>query len=183
MIATTGKPTKISYSSKILTKTKKSGEESTYKTTTKTFIGKELKIGYTYKKYYQSKTAFLRLSGKLKIYKGPLLVSDTLNNNKVLLLNKKAERFPDYYDKSAKKRGSNILTNWKVPKVKIPRANVDTIRKAYQKKYKVKPNWTKDKIDLHHIKPVKYGGSSKLANYMAIPNDKHILITTWFLNY
>lgn len=44
-----------------------------------------------------------------------------------------------------------------------------------------KLDWTKYQI--HHIRPLKYGGTNSLSNGMAIPNSQHLLLTTWWLNY
>lgn len=81
-----------------------------------------------------------------------------------------------------KKVASTIRTDWTKEK-KYKRAKTATIRKEYEKKYKVKPKWDKDKIELHHIRPVAYGGNYKLGNYQAIPKANHAKITTWFVNY
>lgn len=103
------------------------------------------------------------------------------------LVNRTGNAFPDYQDPWSKKKASDgVCTNW----VKVDIANRvpwnGAIRAAKIEEYKATygdPKWDWSLYDLHHIRPVAFGGTNDLSNLIPLPKAVHSTITGWFNGY
>lgn len=177
-----GKPSSVKTTLKILKKPSKGSKATTYHTRSHTFKGISLRSGAKYEYEIPKSTGFYKKEFITTMTSGGKKASKVVPDSKYVLFNKKLSKFPDFTDKWSKKVASDIRTDW--PKgQKYKRVATVKMQVEYEKEYKVKPKWKQDEIHLHHIRPVAYGGNSKIENYLAIPADKHTKITSWFTNY
>lgn len=75
-------------------------------------------------------------------------------------------------------------TNWVVNQQSRPSNLNTTYQDTYNALYGTKIVVGKDvKIDVHHVQPLKYGGSNAMRNLVHIDSDFHTKITGWFAGY
>lgn len=75
-------------------------------------------------------------------------------------------------------------TNWAVSQGQ----RVPGLNKIYEKNYNAKYGTNivvgeSVKIDVHHVRPLKYGGTNNMSNLIHIPTSFHSKITGWFNGY
>lgn len=110
------------------------------------------------------------------------------------LINKKAVIFPDYYDfPSGKWASDGVQTDWSVfPVGDRTTWNGTTDRALAIKQYidtygnPLGYNWGMGEPDykqMHHMRPLLYGGTNSLDNLIPIGVSPHASITSWFYQY
>lgn len=116
-------------------------------------------------------------------------ISKTTTMSDSILANKKAVPYPIIINKHSKQTMPIPKTTkykWLPPEKRVSR-NSENYRKKYinwyNKKYGVPPfNW-KD-ADIHHVRPLNYGGDHRISNLFALPKSLHQnVVTPWWVNY
>lgn len=98
------------------------------------------------------------------------------------IYNKKCIRYPSYTESYSGKKLYVPPTNLKVDQQKRD----ELFRKKYianfKKEYpKASINW--DNYQIHHMRPLKYGGSNALSNGFAVTKARHSNLNSWWLSY
>lgn len=106
----------------------------------------------------------------------------------IFLHNKLGNRYPSYTDSRSKKSVTVPESAvWPV----VAAANRDSwttsqrtqYRTWYEKTYNNGNSMDWTDIQIHHIKPLKYGGKSVNSNLIPLPKATHTQFTTWWAQY
>lgn len=92
----------------------------------------------------------------------------------------------DFYhtDPNSKVKIEEPQTNWSINQQNRPSNLNKTYQDTYNKTYGTNIKVGSDvKIDVHHVRPLKYGGSNNMSNLVHIPTSFHSKITGWFSGY
>ena len=127
----------------------------------------------------ESLTRFWRvkLTGK---FNGETISYSTYGN---ILFNKKASKYPKHYKETVSQKKL-----WIPPtNLKVAQASRDqNFRKKYIEKFKkdypkANVNWSTREI--HHMRPLKWGGTNKLSNGIGLTKAEHKFLTAWWASY
>ena len=112
-----------------------------------------------------------------------IYVGNTINySTNGVLFNAKAVRYPLVLEVYSGKKLLSPPTNYIVKQT--PRDSY--YRSKYISNFEgtyPKANVTWSNYQIHHIRPLKYGGTNSLFNGIAITNAQHSLLTKWWINY
>lgn len=98
------------------------------------------------------------------------------------IYNKKCKRYPSYTEVYSKKELYKPPTNLAVDKVKRKDSFRNDYIAAFEKKYpRAKVNW--NNYEIHHMRPLKYGGSNAVSNGIALTTERHKKLTSWWGSY
>lgn len=104
------------------------------------------------------------------------------------MYNKKALRYPRFTDSHANKVMSEpARTDWAVvdesKRVKWGSTERSNYIKEYEKKHG-KPSFNWSDMEIHHIKPRKYGGTNDFDNLIPLTKNFHRqTVNVWWTNY
>ena len=128
-------------------------------------------------KYGTTKTRIWRAT-----VKGRLGDADVTYSTNAFVYNKKCIRYPSYKEVYSNKALHTPPTNLKVKQ----NARSTSFRKNYiadfKKKYpKAKIKW--ENYDIHHMRPLKYGGTNAVSNGFTATKTQHKSLNSWWANY
>lgn len=99
-----------------------------------------------------------------------------------VLFNKKAVRYPNvkevYSGKKCKVPASNLKVDKKTRDGQFRNKYIAYFKEKYPK---ANINWSKYQI--HHMRPINYGGSNAMSNGIALTEKQHGKFNTWWMNY
>lgn len=131
---------------------------------------------------------FVNYTATAKNILGQVLGTDTGGTSQNLL-NKRAERYPYYVDVwSGKVATEPSRADWPVVPVNQRTTWTTNDRANFIREYsELFPNngwnWSGSVTNIHHIKPLKYGGNNDFSNLIPISVVEHYKFTSWFNNY
>ncbi|MCR6111799.1 HNH endonuclease [Bacillus sp. A301a_S52] len=101
-----------------------------------------------------------------------------------VLLNSKAKPYPTVENlHNGQTMAEPSSTTWAVDPVE----RADNLRATFIAWYidtYGNPRWDWSPLDIHHVRPLKYGGSNNMSNLFPVPRDFHQqVISPWWTNY
>ena len=104
------------------------------------------------------------------------------------MFNKKGVIYPAYVDPFSLRQLPIPPTNLKVAptnqRVKWGTTEKNNFYKTYYKNYPRSLALVRaPAYEVHHIIPIKYGGTNVYSNLMPLPTDFHRKVTTWWASY
>lgn len=135
---------------------------------------------------YKSKSIYASTNNKTRIWKvslsGKFLGNNFTYNTYSILFNRKAIKYPNYTEVYSKKKLWEPPTNLSVSQ----NNRAANFRKDYINDFKKKYpnsniNWRI--YEIHHMRPLQYGGSNKISNGIALPSYQHKVLTNWWRYY
>ncbi|PAE87797.1 HNH endonuclease signature motif containing protein [Shouchella clausii] len=156
---------------------------------TKEFTGPQIRIGASYKKSYKVPSSKYFITDYVStagwIGKAPLTEKTSIGP---FLTNKKAALYPQYYNSHNKRyMPAPARADMKVVPADQRTKRDPKIINKYQKWYigqygDPKIKW--ESYDIHHIIPLKYGGTNAMNNLIHLPRDFHQKkVTPWWSAY
>lgn len=118
---------------------------------------------------------------KMKL-KGSVGTIDINGTKKSGLLNRKANKYPAEKEVYTKRVPEVPPTNLKKDPNERERHFRDNYIKWFEKKYP-KANVTWSNYEIHHVRPLAYGGSNDISNGIALKPEQHRKYTTWWVSY
>ncbi len=116
------------------------------------------------------------------ITSGSLPSEDAIISTKAALVNKKCEAYPIAFEPYSKKKVKVPSTTWKIDQnerdVQFRKKYISSFKKKYPN---AKINWKE--YEIHHMRPLKYGGTNALSNGIALKKNVHAKFNAWWSNY
>lgn len=113
---------------------------------------------------------------------GKFLGKDAEEATNRVLFNKKAVRYPNVKEVYSGKKCKVPASNLKVDKQKRDKRFRTKYIAHFEEKYpKANIKWTNYQI--HHMRPIKYGGGNAMSNGIALTKDQHDKFNAWWNNY
>lgn len=155
--------------------------------------GDEIREGFTVSQTFPSETKWWSIFGGVSAYYAVTGDHEDVDwETDFELVNKNAVVFPDHYDPPSGKWASDgVRTDWE--EVPVGERTVwnnytrgiaiaEYISTYGDPGYKWKQSEPGYK-QMHHMRPLLYGGTNDLSNLIPIEEAKHIPITSWFTGY
>jgi hypothetical protein len=151
--------------------------------------GSELKVGKKASKTYNNKTThFYQSHHKTTVGWNGVGTRTNEGVTEEVLVNKKTVPYPEITNLD------NNTSMWVPTKANIPVVPVEKREKRKSglansyKKWYIKeygdPKWDWTQLEIHHEKPLKYGGNNSMSNLFPLPKDFHRKqVTPWWASY
>ncbi len=118
---------------------------------------------------------------RVKVY-GKFINTDAKYCTYSFLYNKKCVRYPNYTEPYTGKTVTVPPTGYRIYNNKRNSSFRKNYISWFEKKYpKANINWKN--YEIHHMRPLKYGGSNNISNGIALTKAQHNKYTTWWLSY
>lgn len=102
-----------------------------------------------------------------------------------IIFNKKGVKYPDFKEVYSNRKMAVPPTNYAVNPQHRPsnirEKYIAYFRKQYSLTNKLPNNF--DNYQVHHVRPLQYGGSNDFSNLMLLPTTFHTSMTTWWKSY
>ena len=136
--------------------------------------------------YYKTISSTASTNNKTRVWRvyltGKFLGNNLSYSTNYFLFNKKAMRYPSYYEPYSGKKlwepPTYLYADTTQRDPSFRSKYINNFKKTYPKS---NINWSNHEI--HHMQPLKYSGSNALSNGIALTKVQHKTVTKWWLYY